>query len=311
MNDFPKTHKIPLLDAANDGRHKLRDLALERESIPYVISLPEHGIATFVYTWVTKDHVAGCAFLVFGPSIGEQPIMEMIDGIAVSPEQNFDNWQVGPLHLQQDLKLKAAKIVARGQRVELDASFEALHPAYAYGFHPDGCPTWAATDRLEQAGRIKGTLRIDGKAYPVDTTCARDHSWGTRNWDAPQHWKWLHAQSGNDLCVHFWKIEARGRTELRGYLFRDGEMAEVESVDIDWTHDQKYDQKTINAVVRDRAGRTARVTGTYFAHFPMRPVPTCTLVEGAMRCEIDGKPGVGWTEVMWPTSYLELLKTGA
>lgn len=306
--NMPSARPIPVLDPIHDGRHQLRDLPLERESIPYVISLPEHGIATFVYTWVTKDNVAGCAFLAYGPGIGPQPIMEMVGGVDVGTQKNFDDWQVGPLHLQQDLKLSRAKLTARGKRVELDASFEAAHPAYAYGFHRDGCPDWAATNRLEQAGRIQGTLKIDGKAYAIDTTCARDHSWGTRNWDTPQHWKWLHAQAGPDTCVHFWKIEARGRTELRGYVFRDGVMAEMDAVDVDWQNDAQYRHTHIDATLRDSAGRSTRVRGEYFAHFPMPPVPTCTLMEGAMRCEIDGKPGVGWTEVMWPTAYLEFLR---
>ena len=306
--NMPSARPIPVLDPIHDGRHQLRDLPLERESIPYVISLPEHGIATFVYTWVTKDNVAGCAFLAYGPGIGPQPIMEMVGGVDVGTQKNFDDWQVGPLHLQQDLKLSRAKLTARGKRVELDASFEAAHPAYAYGFHRDGCPDWAATNRLEQAVRIQGTLKIDGKAYAIDTTCARDHSWGTRNWDTPQHWKWLHAQAGPDTCVHFWKIEARGRTELRGYVFRDGVMAEVDAVDVDWQNDAQYRHTHIDATLRDSAGRSTRVRGEYFAHFPMPPVPTCTLMEGAMRCEIDGKPGVGWTEVMWPTAYLEFLR---
>lgn len=307
--DAPATARpIPTLDPIHDGRHVLRDRPLERESIPYVIALPEHGLATFVYTWVTRDHAAGCAFLAYGPGIGEQPIMEMVDGIAMGPEKNFDDWQVGPLHLRQDLTLKTARLTARGKRVELDARFEAIHPPYAYGFHRDGCPDWAATNRLEQSGRIQGTLKIDGKVYPFDTTCARDHSWGTRNWEVPQHWKWLHAQSSDGTCVHFWNIEARGRNELRGYVFRNGLLAEVDSVDIDWTHDAQYRHQTIDATLRDSAGRSARVKGRYFTHFALPPIPTCTLIEGAMSCEIDGQPGVGWTEVMWPTAYLEFLR---
>jgi hypothetical protein len=299
---------IPQTDPTNDGRHALRDLPLERESIPYVIALPEHGIATFVYTWVTKDNLAGAAFLAYGPGIGDEPLMEKVDGITMGADKNFDDWQVGPLHLKQDLQLKTAQLTARGQRVTLDATFTAAHPAYAYSSHADGCPDWAATDRLEQAGTIKGTMVIDGNTYAIDTTCARDHSWGTRNWDTPQHWKWLHAQAGPETCVHFWKIEARGRTVLRGYVLRDGLMAEVTDVDVDWENDDQYRHKSIDAQVRDTAGRTTRVTGKYFAHFPMPPVPTCTLMEGAMSCEIDGAPGVGWSEFMWPTAYLEFLR---
>lgn len=307
MNQPVAARTIPLLDPVNDGRHPLRDLPLERESIPYVLSLPEHGIAACIYTWVTKDHVAGALFAVFGPAVGEQPIVEAVDGIVVGPDRNFDNWQVGSLHLAQDLKLHGARLRGKGARIELDASFEALHPAYAYGFHVDGCPPYAATNRLEQAGRIRGTLTIDGKAHSFDTTAARDHSWGTRDWDAPQHWKWLHAQAG-DTAVHYWQINVGGRVDLRGYVSRDGLMAEVESVDVRFQTDAQYRQTSIATAVRDTAGRVTTVSGQYFAHFPLLPVPSCTLIEAAMRCEIDGKPGAGWTEFMWPTAYLQHLQ---
>lgn len=307
MTKLTPNRPVPVLDPVNDGRHKLRDLPLERESIPYVISIPEHNIGTFIYTWVTKDNVAGSVFVAYGPGVGDTPIFEHVDGITMGADKNFDDWKVGNLHLKQDLKLKTATIKVEGERAGIDATFEAIHPAYAYSSHPDGCPTWAATDRLEQAGRVRGTLRIDGRKIDFDTTAARDHSWGTRNWDTPQHWKWLHAQAG-ETCVHFWQIQARGRTELRGYVYRDGKMAEVDAVEVDFQNDAQYRHTHIEAVVHDTAGRTSKVKGEYFGHFPLPPVPSCTLYEGAMRCEIDGKPGAGWSEFMWPTAYLEHLR---
>lgn len=311
MNAAPAPRALPLLDPVHDGRHALRDLPLERESIPYVIALPEHGLGTFIYTWVSKDNVAGSLFVVYGPAIGEQPIVEAIDGVLMPSGANFDDWQVGKLHLRQDLKLQNARIDVAGERISLQVQFEAAHPAYAYGFHADGCPRWAATNRLEQAGRVHGTVHVDGKAYAFDTTGARDHSWGTRDWDTPQHWKWLHAQVGRETCVHFWQIHAEGRVDLRGYVFRDGTMAEVAAVDVDFEVDAQYRQTRIRAQVRDTAGRMTTVSGSFFAHFPLVPTPSCTLYEGSMRCEIDGKAGVGWSEFMWPTPYLNHLQERA
>jgi hypothetical protein len=153
-----------------------------------------------------------------------------------------------------------------------------------------------------------GTIRVDGREYAFDTYGARDHSWGTREWRAPQHWKWLHAYAGKDLAVHFWKIEARGNTDLRGYVLRDGRMAEVVSVEVEFEHDGKYAQRSIEAIVRDTAGRVTRVSGKFFGIFPFIPGPHTTLNEGAMSCEIEGQPGVGWTEVMWDTQYLDYLR---
>jgi hypothetical protein len=308
MNQPLLARPVPQLDPVHDGRHRLRDLPLERESIPYVISLPEHGLAAAIYTWVSKDHLSGALLGVLGPTVGDTPIFEAVDGIAMSPDQNFDDWHVGPVHLSQDLRMQTSRLKATSARAQLDVVFEALHPAYAYGFHPDGCPAYAATNRIEQAGRVRGTLVVDGKSYVVDTTGARDHSWGTRDWNLPQHWKWLHAQSG-ETCVHFWQIQVEGRIDLRGYVYRDGLMAEVRNLEVDFALDDQARQQRIDATVQDTAGRTTRVTGEYFTHFPVIPVPTCTLLEGAMRCEIDGKAGSGWTEFMWPTGYLEYLKS--
>jgi hypothetical protein len=309
VNKPDASRTILLLDPSNDGRHALRDLPLERESIPYVISLPEHGIGTFVYTWVTKDSSAGALFVVFGPTVGEQPIVEAVDNIAVPKTMNFDDWRVGRFYLKQDLNLKQAEIQFAGERVALDVRFDSLHPAYAYGFHRDGCPPYLATNRFEQAGRARGSVSVAGRKFDFDTTAARDHSWGTRDWDMAQHWKWLHAQAGPELSVHFMETRARGRTDLRGYVYRDRQMAEVTSVEVDFENDAAYRQTHITASVHDAAGRTTRVTGDYFAHFPLVPVPSCTLVEGAMRCEIEGQAGTGWTEFMWPTAYLEHLRT--
>ncbi len=307
MGILEPNRPIPVLDPVNDGRHKLRDLPLERESIPYVVSLPEHGIGAFIYTWVTKDSLAGSALVAFGPGI-EKPVAEKVDGVKVPLDKNFDDWAVGSVHLKQDLKLQHAEIASKGERMSFECTFDALHPAYAYSSHPDGCPDWAATDRLEQAGRLKGSLTIDGKVFPVDTTCARDHSWGVRDWGVPQHWKWLHAQS-DDTCVHFWDIQARGKNALRGYISRDGVMAEVTRIEVDFTVDDNYAQKTIEAVVHDTAGRKVKVVGEYFGYFPFHPEPSCTLNEAAMKCTVDGKPGRGWSEFMWPTQYLDYLRS--
>jgi hypothetical protein len=270
--------------------------------------LPEHDLAAFCYTWVNKDHKAGAAFVVFGQGAGSEPIAESVDGIAVSPTMNFDDWQVGPVHLQQDLKFKSAKLGLSGQRAGIEATFEALHPPYAYGSHTDGCPDYAATNRIEQAGRVSGVIRVGQKEIAFKSTGVRDHSWGTRDWQVPQHWKWLHAQAGDDCCVHFWQIQARGRTDLRGYVFRERVMAEVSRVEVDFDLFADYRQRNIKVLVVDTAGRETRVEGLHYAHFPLIPGPHTVLTEGAMRCSIDGARGIGWSEFMWPKTYLEYLR---
>ncbi|WP_295680056.1 hypothetical protein [uncultured Nevskia sp.] len=302
---------FPELDAVNDGRHVLRDLPLERESISYTFVLPDHDLAAFCYTWVNKDSKAGSAFVVFGAGTGGKPIAEAIDGIDVPATMNFDDWRVGAVHLKHDLKFKHAEMILEGQGARIHAHFEAFHPPYAYGSHPDGCPDYAATNRIEQAGRVHGTIRIGDKHIDFQSLGARDHSWGTRDWQTPQHWKWLHAQAGPDLCVHFWQFQARGKIDLRGYVLKDGVIAEMDEVDVRFDHDAQFNQKNIEIEMYDTLGRVTHLKGLHYAHFPLVPGPHTTLNEGAMRCEIDGRAGMGWSEFMWPTNYLEHLRLRA
>lgn len=311
MNKPLAFREMPTLDPVNDGRHLLRDLPLERESVPYTFVLPDQDLAAFCYTWVNKDNLAGSAFVLFGNGVGGPPIAEAVDGILVPSSMNFDDWKVGTVHLKHDLKFQHAEMRLEGQRAGIHATFDALHAPYAYGFHPDGCPDYAATNRIEQAGRVKGTVRIGERLIPFESLGARDHSWGTRDWQTPQHWKWLHAQAGDDLCVHFWQFQARGKTELRGYVLKDGLLAEADGLHVDFDHDGQFNQKHIELELHDTAGRTTRLVGLHYAHFPLIPGPHTTLNEGAMRCEIDGRPGVGWSEFMWPTEYLRYIRERA
>lgn len=293
------------IDPRHDGRHVLRADALARESLVFMLQLPEQDVACFVYTWVNGLGKAGSAFVIYGPAVGE-PIVDMCDGIDVSPAAGFDDWQVGRVRVSHGRPFQDAGVqVAAGGRAELDYRFEAVHPAYAYGGHRDGCPGWVAEDRIEQSGKVSGVLTLDGKQIPFETMGHRDHSWGTRDWFFSQHWKWLEAQAGPDLVVHFWQVEALGRTVLRGYVQRDGRLAELEAVDVSFEHDERLAHTSVRALVRDELGRSTEVIGRTFALYPFVVSPLVMLNEGSMVVTIDGHPGVGHVEMCWPTDYLK------
>ncbi len=301
-------HNIPLLDPINDGRHTLSSNPYSRESVPYVFVLGEEQIVGCPYTWVDREGVAGGILFLFGPGVGKEPIVEHFADIKLPPGSDFDDWRIGNIHFSQDMKMENATIEVRGKRVDLDCTFEAVHPAYGYGGHARGCPPWLADNRLEQTGKMKGVLTLDGRRIPFDTIGYRDHSWGTRDWQSAQHWKWLHAQAGPDLAVHFMEIQALGRVELRGYVLRDGLMAEVAAVEVDFVTDDQYLHHSIDAVVRDTAGRSTHVAGKFFGHYLLVPGPHTTLNEGGMTCTIDGRPGDGYVEFMWQTAYIEHIR---
>lgn len=296
------------LDPVHDARHKLRADALARESLVFMLQLPEHDVAAFVYTWVSGESKAGTAFCVYGPAVGNEPLFEAVDGIAVPFDMGFDDWRVGGCHVRHGKALEVVDVTFNGKAAQIEYHFEAMHPAYNYGAQIGGCPAWLADDRFEQSGRVRGTLTIGGRKIPFDTFGHRDHSWGTRDWGAAQHWKWLESQAGENLAVHFFDIEAGGRNILRGYVQKNGRIEEVTSVRVNYTNNERWEHIAIEAFVEDAGGRMTVVRGKTFALYEFKVSPLATLNEGSMSIEIDGVAGVGHVEMCWPKAYLDHLR---
>lgn len=296
------------IDPVHDGRHVLPKAANGRESIPYLIILPEEQIALFTYTWVTGDGKAGAALAIFGPGVGGAPIQQRLPDRPISPDMDFDNWEIDGFSMKQDLMFGKAHIRWETAEATVEFDYESYHPPYAYAADPRGCPSYCAADRIEQAGSVKGTLRIGDRTIAIDATGHRDHSWGTRDWVAFQQYEWFIGQVGTDISVHFWHLQALGKEQIRGYVYKDGLMSRVETVKVDVEYDDQFWQKSYVANIVDAAGRETRIETEVFATYCLVPDPALSLNESAGRAMIDGKAGVGWLECAWPTSYLEHIR---
>ena len=296
------------LDPKDDGRHRLRNEPMARESTVFCIELPEHGIAGWVYPRVTVDGMAGGTICAFGPGVPGGSIFESFRNIPVPESACFTDWNVGGVRLTLGEPLRTAHIVYKGERVAMDFTFDATHPAYSYASHPDGCPQYFADNRFEQGGRVKGIITIEGREIPFDTIGQRDHSWGTRNWGVNYHYKWYHATNA-DSSIHFFKMEYLGRHLIRGYVCKDGHMSQITDVKvIDFELDADMIHKSIEVSITDLAGRTTHISGMHFAH-QVYPIDELNILnEVALTTVIDGRPGLGWCEMYWDSRYLEHMK---
>ena len=292
------------VDPVNDGRHALPDSPIARESIPTMINDPDAGIAGFTYTWVNGKSEAGAVLALFGPAVGDAPFVRHLADRPVPADMGFDDWRIEGFAMKNDLSFGRSTVTWDDDQTKLDLTFDAFHPPYAYGANKDGCPSYTATDRIEQSGTLKGTIAIAGKTIALDGLGHRDHSWGTRDWGAFQHYNWFEGQA-EGVSVHFWRFIALGRINLRGYVFKDGLQAEVTAVDLDVTFSDDLWQRTATAIITDEAGRTTEVKAEFYAHYLLIPSADLSLREGAARATYDGKPGIGWMEVAWPPAYLD------
>jgi hypothetical protein len=295
------------MDLKHHDRHQLRREALARESLAYMFQLPDEGLAGYLYTWVNGESVAGSALFLYGPAVGEEPIEVLVNGIQMPEDQGFDDWRVGGMHVRHG-DGETAEITFTSDQANVEYRFEATSPAYLYSCHPDGSPPFIADDRDEQAGRISGVLRFGGREIPFEGMGHRDHSWGTRHWGIAQHWKWFESQAGPDLAVHFMELQVMGDRLVRGYVYRDGAMAEVTDLEITYEHDEDFFHHSFQARVGDELGRDTAVRGTVFARYVMTPHPQSMNNEGSVALEIEGVPGVGHLEMQWQKPYLEYIR---
>ena len=296
------------MDIQHHSRHKLEADELQRESIAYLFSLPEHGIAGYLYSWVNGQGRAGSAMFLYGPTVGPDPIEALTNGVIMADDQDFDDWKVGDVHIRHGDN-ESMVGTYEGDRVQIEYRFEPTHPAYLYSCHPDGSPDFIAKDRFEQSGHITGSITLDGTVYPFDTMGHRDHSWGTRHWGIAQHWKWCETQAGPDLAVHFMELHALGNRLVRGYVWRDGAMAEITNLDVKYEFDEHFWHTSAVAVVGDELGRTTTMKGRVFATYKMEPHPMSSNHEGSMELEIEGVPGAGHLEMQWQKPYLDYLQS--
>ncbi len=305
------TSAVRLLDPVHDRRHVLDDESDSRESlIACGLKLPEVGVKLAVYTWVDASGRAGVSVNAYGPLAGPSGILERFDDVAVPAEMGFDDWRVGPLHLRQhDEPFAGVDFTVEAEQIQASCRFEALHEPYAYSVNGETCPRFLAHERFEQSGRVKGTITVRGESFEFDTVGHRDHSWGTRDWGVPQHWKWIEAQSEAGSAVHAFAINALGRSWLYGYVFKDGVLSNLVDADIRVVNNARLELQECHAVLTDDLGRSVRLDGETFASYSFQVHPLATCSEDSIRAEIDGELGVGQVEQLWPTAYADYVRT--
>lgn len=190
----------------------------------------------------------------------------------------------------------------------LEFTFTGIHPPFDYASNRVGCPSPLAANRFEQTGRFEGMLRLKGETFPLSGFGQRDHSWGTRDWTAIQHYKWISAQSDDGLAVNLTCSVIRGETAFNGYVYDGREVSGIVRAHVETAYaPDGATQRTIAAAILDEKGKTTRLEGTVFA---LTEIPTeqSILAEAVARFKIDGTPGTGIVEYLWPGYYFEHLK---
>ncbi|HEY1974073.1 MAG TPA: hypothetical protein VGH89_39410 [Pseudonocardia sp.] len=296
-----------MLRPEDDLRHRLAPGPHARESLFHNVLLPDEGLMVFVYTWVDAESRAGHLFAVVGDN-NERLAFSAADGVPVGAG-DFDDWRPGGVWLRHTDPLRVAQFGAEAGRdagrATLRAEFTATHEAFDYARNADGCPGFIADNRFEQSGRVTGELTLNGRTIPFDTTGHRDHSWGTRDWDAIQDWKWVSAQVGSDIGINVMQLHARGETTRHGYVYRDGALAAVREVRARAEYDEHWWQTEVRLTIIDEADRRTELTAKRYALLAFEAGARMVLHEAGCLGSIDGRPAPVHFECGWDRSYAQ------
>jgi hypothetical protein len=292
-----------MIDAQDDLRHDLAGVTRGRESLLWHAFVPEHGIGCAAYAWMTGEGEAGSILMISGPDWDTPEVCEIRRGENVDARDFDAGWSGPGIDVRHVELLHAATVSYASDRAQLNLSFEGTHPAFDYGSNRHGCPPFSAQNRFEQTGRVVGELTIGGRSLAIDGMGHRNHSWGPRDVNPVHHWTWLAAAAGADLSLQCqWALVA-GEVVVNGYVARDGENSPLVDATFDVSYDDALRQERFEGTLVDEQGRTVDVAGSVYALLRLE-LGVVALGQGACECTIDGRPGAGHLEVMWPQAYL-------
>lgn len=297
-----------MLDLRDRLRHEIVG-PMARESIAYCIISPENGALYLLYSWVNAQDRAGYAFAIYegGPA---PSYFERRENLPANG-QNFDDWKIGDLSVKVGPDFGYATASYSDASCSLELEFLSIHDAFDYAQNAAGCPTWQATNRYEQSGRIRGTLRRGDRTFSFDGPGHRDHSWGRRDWDALHHYKWL-SIAGEDRAANIMIALVEGETIFNGYVFRDGVLSPIVSATTKTEYDKQWFQETLSVSALDEAGRTTPIDfPSRFAIARWDYSPTCNFTDAAMTGTLSGGPVQAYTQYVWNRQYLDRLLSRA
>lgn len=184
--------------------------------------------------------------------------------------------------------------------IELQLEFEALHPPYAPMLGPHG--------HLDQAGRVRGLLRLHGESIDVDCFEMRDRSWSVRADQGAVAAGYDYAIAAPGHALQAMSMVA-GDTSIvvAGYHLRDGEVVPLtggtRTVERDGIRPVR-----IRLEVVDATGRAVEAIGTVVNRFAFQSSPNYFAWMCLTRWTLDGVDAWGEDQDVWSPDRLRALR---
>jgi hypothetical protein len=144
-------------------------------------------------------------------------------------------------------------------------------------------------------------MNIDGREHSVRGFGFRDHSWGVRNWQAVDCWRWYYAQLDADNLFSVVVMKASDtESNVAGILVRAGRphiVTELETT-VQYSGDPHYWVEGAEIVIPHPDGEVIAAFAP-ISRLPLRHrrgEQVLRIVEQLATVRVDGVPATGWFE---------------
>jgi len=142
----------------------------------------------------------------------------------------------------------------------LDLEWQAIAPMHELKSSDPGQKA-TAKFHMEQAGKMTGIIRRDGKEFVVDCFSMRDTSYGPRDYASTTSGGYFWGIAANSAFHAIAKGEGSTQTVIGGFIWNDGELASLVSGTRKIVEFGHYGPKQVIFEATDKLGRTISATG--------------------------------------------------
>jgi hypothetical protein len=184
--------------------------------------------------------------------------------------------------------------------LDIDVVFTATMPAVG---HKDNVPPFYESAHYDQAGRVTGTMRLEGETLDIDCYAIRDRSWGLRSERVVPNFSycWL-ATPDEAFLVYADRVDGPLVIQ-RGLLHRDGVTRPI----VDGLRTEERDPvngwlTSVHISAVDDQGRTIEADGEATSRL-VHPRPTSANTISVLRWNsgtAEGRPAWGEDQDVWP-----------
>ena len=193
------------------------------------------------------------------------------------------------------------------QNVELSLRFEAVNEVYNYARSKteerEIFSLIAAAEHIEQFGRLKGELNLNGQKTILNGLGERDHAWGVADWVAPTIWTWLSCQFSEDFAFNVTKLIVDQQVVDAGFIYNNGENEPLARAEIMTEYAASGGPANLRVWLTNKAGKVYEVQGEVFrtAKLPLasgleRNIPI--MFESLTRYKLGDEVGYGIAEYL-------------